>query len=233
MVSTVFLNGNKRTGVFTVTALGVVDGAYFMLPMLADVRFYDTWLPWVITQSAANVVLLFCLINEFKSSGRKERWTLLGMSLLLIAFEVDAAATALSFWQGGFVSKYVFFMLFITALIVVLRIIPGSINAALKAKELEVQRSLLESEKNIIEAELKESRIAIMLSQIQPHFIYNTLGTIERMCLKDPEKAFDLVRNFSLYLRGNFSELESVRPIRFVEELKHDPRVWVPGTFSL
>ena len=60
-----------------------------------------------------------------------------------------------------------------------------------------------------------------MLSQIQPHFIYNTLGTIERMCLKDPEKAFDLVRNFSLYLRGNFSELDSVTPVRFGEELKH------------
>jgi LytS/YehU family sensor histidine kinase len=60
-----------------------------------------------------------------------------------------------------------------------------------------------------------------MLSQIQPHFIYNTLGTIERMCLKDPQKAFDLVRNFSLYLRGNFSELDSVTPIRFADELKH------------
>ena len=72
-----------------------------------------------------------------------------------------------------------------------------------------------------LEAELKESRIALMLSQIQPHFIYNTLGTIERMCLKDPQKAFELVRNFSLYLRGNFSELDSVTPIRFTEELKH------------
>ena len=41
------------------------------------------------------------------------------------------------------------------------------------------------------------------------------------MCLKDPEKAFGLVRNFSLYLRGNFSELNSVTPIRFAEELKH------------
>jgi LytS/YehU family sensor histidine kinase len=60
-----------------------------------------------------------------------------------------------------------------------------------------------------------------MLSQIKPHFIYNTLGTIERMCLKDPQKAFDLVRNFSLYLRGNFSELNSVTPIRFTEELEH------------
>ena len=106
-------------------------------------------------------------------------------------------------------------------MVVVLRIIPRGINAAQNAKELELQRSRLEAEKNIVEAELKERRVAIMLSQIQPHFIYNTLGTIERMCLKDPQKAFDLVRNFSLYLRGNFSELDSVTPIRFTEELKH------------
>ena len=104
---------------------------------------------------------------------------------------------------------------------VILRLIPENINAAEKAKELEIHRSRLEAEKNIVEAELKDSRISLMLSQIQPHFIYNTLGTIERMCLKDPQKAFELVRNFSLYLRGNFSELDSVTPIPFAEELKH------------
>ena len=41
------------------------------------------------------------------------------------------------------------------------------------------------------------------------------------MCLKNPQKANELVRDFSLYLRGNFSELDSVSPIRFAEELKH------------
>lgn len=60
---------------------------------------------------------------------------------------------------------------------------------------------------------MKESRISILLSQIRPRFIYNTLGTIERMRLKEPEKAFELVRNFSLYLRGNFSEIDSVTTI--------------------
>ena len=145
----------------------------------------------------------------------------MGITLPVLAFEADAAATAAGLWEGGVISKYVFFVLFIVSLFVVLRLIPGNINAAAKAKELELQRSRLEAEKNMVEAELKERRISIMLSQIQPHFIYNTLGTIERMCLKDPQKAFDLVRNFSLYLRGNFSELDSVTPIRFAEELKH------------
>lgn len=220
-IITYFLKETKRIGYIVTIASGVSIGIYFVLPVLTDVYFYDTWLPWVITQSVANVVLLGCLIKEYIASSKKERLVHMGMALLVLAFEADAVATAIGLWEGGAISKYVFVVLFIAALFVVLRLIPGNINAATKAKELELQRSRLEAEKNMVEAELKDSRISIMLSQIQPHFIYNTLGTIERMCLKDPQKAFDLVRNFSLYLRGNFSELDSVTPIRFADEIKH------------
>ena len=220
-IITYFLKETKRIGYIVTIASGVSIGIYFVLPVLTDVYFYDTWLPWVITQSVANVVLLGCLIKEYIASSKKERLVHMGMALLVLAFEADAVATAIGLWEGGAISKYVFVVLFIAALFVVLRLIPGNINAATKAKELELQRSRLEAGKNMVEAELKESRISIMLSQIQPHFIYNTLGTIERMCLKDPQKAFDLVRNFSLYLRGNFSELDSVTPIRFADEIKH------------
>ena len=213
-IITCLLNTTKRIGYITTASLGIMDGIYFILPALTKLHFYDTWLPWAITQSVVNIVLFFCLIKEYTSANKTARWMHLGMDLLLFAFEADVIATAAGFWEGGFISKYVFFILFVAALFVVLRLIPESINAAEKAKALELQRSRLE-------AELKESRISIMLSQIQPHFIYNTLGTIERMCLKDPKKAFDLVRNFSLYLRGNFSELDSVAPIRFEEELNH------------
>lgn len=220
-IITYFLKETKRIGYIVTIASGVSIGIYFVLPVLTDVYFYDTWLPWVITQSVANVVLLGCLIKEYIASSKKERLVHMGMALLVLAFEADAVATAIGLWEGGAISKYVFVVLFIAASFVVLRLIPGNINAATKAKELELQRSRLEAEKNMVEAELKESRISIMLSQIQPHFIYNTLGTIERMCLKDPQKAFDLVRNFSLYLRGYFSELDSVTPIRFADEIKH------------
>ena len=220
-IITCFFKKTKKIGHVATALIGVIDGIYFIFPVLTKIRFYDMWALWAITQSIASIILLCCLIKECITASKKERWMLMGSGLLVLAFEADVIATAKGFWEGGFISKYVFFVLFVVAIFVVLRIIPENINAAEKARELELQRSRLEAEKNSIEAELKENRIAIMLSQIQPHFIYNTLGTIERMCLKDPEKAFDLVRNFSLYLRGNFSELESVTPIRFEEELKH------------
>ena len=220
-IITHLLKGTKRIGHIATVSLGVVNGIYLLLPVLTKLPFYDTWLPWAITQSAANGVLLFCLITECLSASHKMRWTYVGMALLLFAFEIDVIATFYGCWEGGVISRYVFYMLFLTTLFLVLYIIPQNTNIAAKAKALELESIRLEAEKNAIETQLKESRISIMLSQIRPHFIYNTLGTIERMCLKDPQKAFELVRNFSLYLRGNFSELDSVTPIRFVEELKH------------
>ena len=71
------------------------------------------------------------------------------------------------------------------------------------------------------ERQITENRISTMISQIQPHFIYNTLGTIHQLCLEQPEKAAELTRSFSQYLRGNFSELNNSVPIRFSQELNH------------
>ena len=216
-----FLRAGKKTGMVAVLCLGVADGLLFVLPLVTKLRFYDLWLYWTAGQMVVNLILMGCLVKECLGRKDKRNWLYIGAMLPLIAFGVDLTMTGLGLWKGGAVSKCVFVALFVAAMVVVLRIIPRNINAAEKAKELELQRRRLETEKNIVEAELKESRVAIMLSQIQPHFIYNTLGTIERMCLKDPQKANELVHNFSLYLRGNFSELDSVTPIRFTEELKH------------
>lgn len=87
----------------------------------------------------------------------------------------------------------------------------------------EQQMRLAEMDRQLAEQErqLTESRIATMMSQIQPHFIYNTLGTIGQFCLEEPEKAADLVQNFSMYLRGNFVELDNAAPIPLSQELEH------------
>ena len=71
------------------------------------------------------------------------------------------------------------------------------------------------------EAQLEESRIAIMLSQIQPHFLYNALTAIARLCDLDPAKAKKTTLNFSDYLRGNLDSLTQTQPIPFSRELKH------------
>ena len=76
-------------------------------------------------------------------------------------------------------------------------------------------------EKIVLNAELAESRISTMMSQIRPHFIYNTLGSIEQLCDLDPKKAGELVHDFSKYLRGNFGELDNPKPILMSQEMDH------------
>ncbi len=72
------------------------------------------------------------------------------------------------------------------------------------------------------ELEMAESRTAIMLSQIQPHFMYNTLTAIEYLCNRDGAKqAGKVVRDFSKYLRGNMNSLSQKNPIPFASELAH------------
>jgi len=71
------------------------------------------------------------------------------------------------------------------------------------------------------EKKLNESRISIMLSQIQPHFLYNALAVISRLCDKDPAEAKRATINFSNYLRANMNLLERTEPIPFVNELNH------------
>ena len=79
----------------------------------------------------------------------------------------------------------------------------------------------MESERIALHAQLTESRVSTMMSQIRPHFIYNTLGSIEQLCYSDPPKARELVHNFAKYLRGNFGELDNPKPILLSLEMEH------------
>ena len=194
--------------------LAVADAVFFLLPMVAGVRFYDTWLWWAMAQTVANAALLACIAVGLRHATRRERWLCIGALLPPIAFSADFVGAGLGTWETGTVSCYVFLVLFAIAAVMALRFIPHSINAATKAKELEMEKLMLR-------AELTESRISTMMSQIRPHFVYNTLGSIEQLCKLNPQKAADLVHNFAKYLRGNFGELDNPKPIPMSREMEH------------
>lgn len=71
------------------------------------------------------------------------------------------------------------------------------------------------------ERELAEARSDIMLSQIQPHFLYNVLTGIRELCSSDPAQAAQAIGGFSAYLRENMASLASKSPIPFEKELQH------------
>ena len=75
-----------------------------------------------------------------------------------------------------------------------------------------------------IKSENTEMRLAIMVSQIQPHFLYNTLDSIYYLCGKDPAAAQRTISEFSDYLRANLDFLSLNKLIPFSRELRHVER---------
>ena len=71
------------------------------------------------------------------------------------------------------------------------------------------------------ELDLANSQTAIVLSQIRPHFLYNSLTAIAQLCERDPKKARETTLNFSEYLRQNMNSLDQKGPIPFSDELNH------------
>ena len=72
------------------------------------------------------------------------------------------------------------------------------------------------------EKEIVEWKTQIMLSQMQPHFIYNVLTTISSMCeMQNATQARDVVNSFADYLRTNLDSLGKEKTIPFEKELEH------------
>ena len=76
-------------------------------------------------------------------------------------------------------------------------------------------------ERERAEKELYEAKVAVMTSQIQPHFMYNALTSIAMMCQIDPETAQEATVTFAKYLRGNMDSLKQTKPVPFEVELEH------------
>ncbi len=80
----------------------------------------------------------------------------------------------------------------------------------------------LEQEKKMKELELKvnENKMSLMLSQIQPHFLYNVLNAIDGLCYEN-EKAHMALISFANYFRFNMDSLGQKKLIPFEKELNH------------
>ena len=127
--------------------------------------------------------------------------------LLFLCIILDILGIKSSLYFSRNLTKSTFIVFFLYILFLSTRNILKEHNASVRAKKLE--------------KELEESRIALMLSQIQPHFIFNVLGTLRGLCRENPEQAWRGIGDFSNYLRGNMNALTNTKFISFETELRH------------
>ncbi|MBQ0028218.1 MAG: histidine kinase [Lachnospiraceae bacterium] len=72
-----------------------------------------------------------------------------------------------------------------------------------------------------VENELTKAQVNSMISQIQPHFLYNALSTIRALCTKEPKRAREAIDQLSKYLRANMESLTSKESIPISKEIEH------------
>ena len=80
---------------------------------------------------------------------------------------------------------------------------------------------LVVQDRTIVTKQLHDSQLELMMSQIQPHFIFNTLSSIRTLIMIDPEASRDMLYDFSNYLRANIDNVTNLDGIPFASEVNH------------
>ena len=201
------LTGKKqRVAKIAVLLSALLNSVLILLSFIGVTVIYDTLPYW----AAAQVVLcllfmVFCVLEVLRKDAK--RLVPISAFILFSAILLDIFGLGANIvWRAPF-SKIVFALLFVIHIVAAAKGIVENHRASIRAAKLE--------------KELEDSRIAIMLSQIKPHFLYNVLNTIYHLYRKEPETAQDAVSSFAEYLRCNMLSIEKSEPIPFAEEYQH------------
>jgi sensor histidine kinase YesM len=89
----------------------------------------------------------------------------------------------------------------------------------------------------LLNNKIRDTEFTFLNTQIQSHFIYNTLNSIQALCNTNPAKASELIEDFSMYLRTRLEfnkmpmlidiedELENIRTYLNIEKERFGNRV--------
>ncbi len=69
------------------------------------------------------------------------------------------------------------------------------------------------------QTENEKIKTSLLLGQISPHFIFNSLMSIQDLCYTDPKMAADSIGDFAVYLRHNMEDLTISEMIPFEKEM--------------
>lgn len=197
----------KRVAGWVMWITAVADMAVILLSFIGVVLIYDTLRFWVILQWICCPVLIICCLAQLFSGNKKGLADLILLPVIFVCVLLDCMGVMSSIYSRGVMTKTAVVIFFLLKLFQFVRSIITNFKASSRAHKLE--------------EELEESRIAIMISQIQPHFIFNVLGTIRGLCREDPEQAWRGLGDFSSYLRANMNALTNASSIPFEMELAH------------
>lgn len=140
--------------------------------------------------------------------------TVIGVIFVALIAVIAVVLAELGTWYSALISVCSIILIVVISIVLIRWELKRNVKGVLESQRIE-------AEKQAMELKLQESQISIMLSQIQPHFLYNTLNSIYQLCETNPMRARSMVNFFAEYLRNNLSSLEETGLISFETELAH------------
>lgn len=91
--------------------------------------------------------------------------------------------------------------------------LPMAVVGGLRNKEYEniTARLAFDAERERAARELSEARLRMLHAQIEPHFLFNTLGAVQQLAEKESPRAAALTADLIAFLRGSLGEMRSER----------------------
>ena len=198
---------NKRIGGIAQTVVGGITLIAILLAAFDVVRIFDVRCYWYLLYAVQVILLCVLGVREVPRAIKGIRIVLISSLVSMLCVLVEFFAGALALGGSLTLSKLVFGAMLVIVMAFGIHAIISNYKMSMRTKEMET--------------ELKDKSIAVMISQIQPHFLYNSLNTIAELCVVDPKRAEKATINFSRYLRGNMGALNEKKPIEFEDELSH------------
>ena len=173
-------------------------------------RYYRLDSYWIInvTPLVAVAVLIVVTIRNLGFFSAREKITFLGFEIL------PPLGVLIQIGHYG-MSFFIFFITVSIMMMFVAYEIEYSRQMADESVRLERERVRLLEKQH----ELDMERLRLYSSQIQPHFIYNSLSMI-RSYLPEDSKARDLLNHFTAFLRGSIDHLTYTKCIDVKTELE-------------
>jgi LytS/YehU family sensor histidine kinase len=99
-------------------------------------------------------------------------------------------------------------MFLVLALLVV---VPTIVISMLRKRHYEKLTAALqrEAERERLARELSESQLRLLRAQIEPHFLFNTLGAVQQLAEQGAPRAAELTANLIAFLRASLNEMRS------------------------
>ena len=196
----------KKAAEMVMEASGIINLFVIAAAISGKVLLYDTRIVWECSQCVVSLILIMLCLLELKKE-KKKRTELITYVLIYTAILLDFIGVGYHMFYSGICFKVAFVVMLLVILLQGVKQVVMDHQASIKNQK--------------IKAELENSRITVMLSQIQPHFLYNSLTSVMDLCDSNPKQAKAAIADFADYLRGNLSSLKTENLISFGTELEH------------